>query len=159
MNAEAKKEAEPEVKVVEVKKKALHPTKFLGAEFVRTLHVANPEVGTPYADVLEPEYWVHIASRLRPFDRIEVVPEDGSYFAELFVQDAGRLWAKVVEPRFVSFETIEKNDPLNGYEIKWRGSAKWGVVRLSDNTAMKDGFSSKGEAEKYIRAHVKALAS
>lgn len=51
MNAEAKKEAEPEVKVVEVKKKALHPTKFLGAEFVRTLHVANPEVGTQYADV------------------------------------------------------------------------------------------------------------
>ena len=48
--------------------------------------------------------WSHIASRLRPTDRVEVHAEDGSWFAELYVRDAGHLHATLVPLRVFEFD-------------------------------------------------------
>ena len=41
--------------------------------------------GTTIEQVANPDFWLHVASRLRPFDRIEVVAADGSFDMDLRV--------------------------------------------------------------------------
>lgn len=82
------------------------------AEYARNIFVVTPEHGTPFEDILKPSYWLHVADtvsmRLRPYDRIEVRPEDGSYFAELIVR---------------SVNTVDTLNRVTGEHITRRGEA------------------------------------
>jgi hypothetical protein len=130
----------------------MHITKHrvTGAEYVRNIYSATPEHGTPYENILVPEYWKHIASNFRPGDRIEVVSEDGAWFAELFVVSTGKQWVKVFPLRFVELsESAPDEQPAgtSSHNVEWRGpKRKWSVERNSDKEVIKDGFATKGEA-------------
>ena len=50
---------------------------------------------------LDETYWAHVARMLRAGDRIEIMPEDNTYFAELMVLATGRLYAQVELMRYV----------------------------------------------------------
>lgn len=140
----------------------LQITRFESAEHQRNLWCAVPEAGTPFEAVLTPAYWAHISARLRPWDRIEVMPEDGSYFAELLVQDAGRLYAKVAMLRHLKLEMVEVRGEDGGadYEIKWAGPVKkWRVMRKSDKAELRDRFSTQGEASSWLAQHIKTVGA
>lgn len=116
----------------------------------------TPEIGTPLPALLEAGYWAHVSAKMRAGDRLEVLAEDGAYFAELLVRDAGNLYAKVGVLSYTEFgkEAVES---VPGYEIKWRGpSAKFGVLRGKD--VLKDGFVDKGEARVWLDDLVKKVA-
>src|SRR5690349_16586133 len=95
-------EAAVQAAPVQEKKYHLKEARFKRAENERTIWTATVEAGIPFEDVLKPEFWAHIASKMYnpPHrtgwgDRIEVYPDDMTYYAELFVHDAGPNWAKV----------------------------------------------------------------
>lgn len=114
------------------------------------VHRARPELGTPIDAITDQAYWAHVSSKMRVGDLIEVVPEDASYFAELFVRDVGKLYAKVSVLRHLELNKrdAEVQTPA-GYEVRWRGpQAKYGVVRGKD--VLKDGFVDKAEATQWI---------
>lgn len=98
-----------------------------------------------------------VSAKLKPGDRIEVRAEDGSYFAELIVQDAGRLYAKVAKLMHVDLESVEVREESmksGEYEVKWQGpQLKWCVLRGKDR--LKDGMT-KGEAASWMAEHMKA---
>lgn len=129
------------------------------AENRRNIFTVTPEAGTPYEAVLKEGYWAHVSAKLRPTDRIEVLAEDGSYFAELIVLDAGRLYAKVAELRKVSLDPIEVKESdltVDGLEAKWRGpQLKWCVMRGKD--CLKDGMD-KATAVHWMKNHATAAA-
>lgn len=118
----------------------------------------TPEIGTPPSALLDPHYWAHVSARLSVGNIIEVLAEDGSYFAELLVRDVGNLYAKVA---FKSPVTIFSNDEAleapAGYEVKWRGpKARFGVLHGKD--VLKDGFVDKTEAHAWLDDLVRKAA-
>jgi hypothetical protein len=140
----------------------LHPLRFKAAEQARTTYSIVPEDGTPYADLFKPVYWSHIASRLRPGDRIEVTAEDMSYVAELMVLAAERQAASVVElrkneiaPQATLLPSVEA-----AYRIEFKGPhLKWCVIRIADQHRIREQCDSRALAYEWLASHSKALAA
>lgn len=136
------------------------------AEFTRVLWEVTPEVGTPFEALLDPKYWAHVSAQFRRGARIEVLPPDNSYFAELLVIDAGKLFAKVKALRFVNLsepvqpeQAVEEKSVAAGYEIKWAGRAKWRVIRSEDRATLSDGHEERQKAADWLDGHLKQLAA
>lgn len=122
------------------------------ADFTRNIFAITPEQGTTLQDMLKPEYWAHVATKLRPNSRIEVVAEDSTWFAELFVVSVGRTWAQVSLLRFVELtESVVPAIPSAKFVIKWRGAKhKHCVMRVADNAVLHDGFATAADANKWM---------
>lgn len=136
----------------------LTPTAFKQAEYVRNVFAVTPENGTPYEALLEPSYWSHVAAQLRPQDKIEVIAEDQSYYALLLVTSANKLSAKVAPIQYNDLQNaIEDEAPQAvAHAIKYAGvKAKWRVYRVSDNQPLRDGFSSKDDAQTWLNQYEK----
>lgn len=127
-------------------------TQIQGAEFVRNVFAISVPAGTKVADILAPECWMHVASKLSKGDRLEIYPEEGAYFAELIVVAAGKNWARVVLAREISLEAADTSVPI-GEELytKWSTpTTGFRVHRRLDKQVLKDGFPTKEEADKWI---------
>lgn len=133
----------------------LAPKFFQPAEVMRNQWHVKPEYGTPPEALRDPSYWAHVSAQLRPGDVIYAMPDDKSYFSELLVIDAGKLFAKVCELRCVKLtasQVLNVKVP-DGYEIKFRGPRKWSVLRGDD--VLKEDME-KQQAEQWLTDHVKA---
>lgn len=129
-------------------------------DFARQTHHVVPEDGTKFEDVLRDEFWSLVSHKFKPGDLVEVHAEDGSFFAELYVRAAGRNWAKVALLRKVELEPVNLSHGSPEYEATWKGPhRKFSVVRLADNSIIKDGFEAREQAVEYIKSHVKAMAA
>lgn len=120
--------------------------------------------GTPFEDLLKPDYWAHVAQKLRPHTLIKVIPEDGSYWAELLVLSCDRLWAKVFVLRHMDLTEVAE-DPaalasrMSEFDILWKGPVKKHVVvRKSDSTIVAEEIQTKGEAKIWLEGHLKTIA-
>lgn len=145
----------------------LHASRFKSAELTRLIYSAVPEAGMPFEDLLKPECWAHVAQLLRPGYRVEVLAEDGSYFAELLVVSAGRLWAKVAVLRKVDLSAVD-SEPANAANdaatsVMWSGPhSKFRVMRQNaggGKDVLRDGFETREEATAWMADHLKALAA
>jgi hypothetical protein len=132
------------------------------AEAVRSTYVATVEANTTRDTLLKPDFWAHVANKLRVNDRIEVFYEDGSAFAELTITSLGRNWVKVFELRYVSLtpklpEALKTQAKYpDGYDVQYKGpSKKWTVLRGSE--VIKDGCQEKPEAEAWLDEHIKTV--
>ena len=128
--------------------------------FVRTTYVATPEHGTSVDDLKCSEYWAHVAPQLKPGDLVHVFPEDGTFWAEILVLAVSRAAAQVKVLRDYTLTSKAEAPEENAeFELKFAGPvAKWRVIRLSDGEVMKDGMT-KEEGQKYLDAHIKAMAA
>lgn len=133
----------------------LTPRRFKQSASVRNQWHAEPEYGTPAEALLDSAYWAHCASLMRRGDIVCALSEDNSYFIELLVIEAGKLFAKVIKLRQISITPAEiANVALpEGYEIKFRGPKKWSVLRGKD--VLKEDMD-KATAEQWLTDHVKA---
>lgn len=124
------------------------------AEYVRNIFVINPEPNVKLEDMLQPAFWSHVAAKLHPSDRVEVIAEDGTYFAEFYVVSCGRNWAKVSLMRMhdLSEDEPKTEKPASGeYEVQWAGGQeKARIVRLVDKQVIQSGFASKKEAAEWL---------
>lgn len=130
------------------------------AEYVRTIHIATPAAGTKYEDVLQSAYWTHVATTFQPHSRIEVMPEDGSWFAELMIVSCGRNWANVLPLRHVELaEAAPAPTAEAKYKVMWRGMThKHSVVRISDKEVIKSDFATAAEAAKWLEDYEATVA-
>jgi hypothetical protein len=139
----------------------LQVTRWQFGEFINARHSVSPASGTPFDDILRPEYWANI-TRLSAGDVIEVRPEDASYYAELYVLRRDRTSATVAvirEP--VKLEAAYR--PLPGelkFKVEFAGPlAKWRVLRMSDNSAIRDSFGSEIEARRWLTDYERMIAA
>lgn len=109
---------------------------------------------------MKPEYFAHVGNRLRPFDTIRLMAEDGSFYADTVVASAGQGFAKLVMVNIVqmaSEETSFEAEPTAF--VKWGGPhGKWQVIRTSDKMKLKDGFDEKADAEKYATDYARTVS-
>lgn len=127
------------------------------AEYDRLVWSVTPEPSVSFDEILKPEYWTHVAKQLLPGARIEVVPADKSYFAELFVRSSTDTSVHVSVLRHVKFDDVAAKPAENNgdpYEIKHRGGAGWSVIRKSDKTVVFEKGQSRVEAERFLETEL-----
>lgn len=126
------------------------------AEYARNIYSATPEPSVSFDEIIKPEYWVHVAKQLTPGTRIEVTPEDTSWFAELLVRSNTDTAVHVAVLRHVKLDApvpatkAEEAANAEPYEIKHRGGAGWSVIRKSDKTVVFEKGQSRAEAERFL---------
>ncbi len=140
---------------------SINAHRIVPAEYKRTIHMVTPEAGTKIEAMLDPTYWRHVARLLKPLDRLEVMPEDGAWYAELMVIFTAQNEVKVKQLSFIELDAVDVDAIVTDtHEVKWRGpSAKFGVVNTKTGEVLKDGFADKQLAASYMAEHLKALAA
>ena len=146
---------------------AREPVKLLENRFGLTEHmqqswfVTAPDAHT-IEDILDVHYWTNVANKLRPFDEIKVASESGKFLLILHVAAIAKASAKVELLHKYEFKAPKEAIESRGanYVAKWRGPyGKWGVLRLSDSTLMRDKFPNEEDAWAYIAGLNQALAA
>lgn len=137
----------------------IHPSRFVyDASTMRKLCAITPTAGTPFDALLQPSYWANVAERLRPFDRIEVLAEDGSYFAILLVRAASRLSAKVAVLEKYDLDAVDDTSAESAFFVAWRGPhQKHAVIRAADKLAVQTGFDTKEAAMTWLANNLRSL--
>jgi len=141
----------------------LSPPRLKLAEYVRSPYRVEPDAGARLDDVLTPDYFGHVAGRLRPGDRLEIMPECMSWYAEALVVDATRLSARIqltLGP--IELDAGEQVLANDHFEARWISpAARFGVARKADGALMAKHLASKADAEQWIaqRVGMKAVAS
>lgn len=116
----------------------------IARDYASASYVAYVPQDVSVDDLLRAETWSHVASRLNPWDRIEVRWEDFSRYAYLLVCDTSTGGASVFlekEVEISQFHGANAGEML--YEVKFRGKSKWGVVRLSDGHVMQENIGTR----------------
>jgi hypothetical protein len=135
----------------------LDPQRMGLAEHGRQDWVVNAAAGTSVQDVLNPQYWAHMAAQMQPYDRIDVRLETGEWMLELLVGGVGRNWAQV--HLLHQHELTKLADVMpraQHHRVEWKGpQRKWAVIRLSDDEILQDGKVSRAEAQAWLEQHEK----
>lgn len=145
-------------------KSAVHiaPSQFKQTEFVRQSLTIIAKPGQSIKDIMEPNAWATISPKVRGWDKVEVIAEDGSYVAELFVVQVSKLWVRTA---LVNFTDLSKEDRAeddgaeDDYLVRYRGTIKkWCVVRKEDDSNVAEGLESREDAVKSLLNYEKALS-
>jgi len=133
------------------------------AEYKRNAFVVVVDETVSMEMLLEPEFWAHVSSKMKAFDRVEVQSEEGLFWAELLVVRAGSTWAKMMVLKHVPLEAspVKEEDELpEGLEVKFRGpQLRWSVIRSADKKVIKEQIPTKGEAYAAAREYHKLVAA
>lgn len=140
---------------------AIHDGRFANAEFERSTWVITAEEGTIPDDVLNPDYYAHVAAKLRPYDHIEIRANDGTWLAQLLVLDVSRLWAKVHRLHLHTLTTVDVSqsnlERALPYYVQHKGPHdKWVVIRRSDSQAVSTGHGTPEEAHNWMVNRIRA---
>lgn len=143
------------------------PDRCKSAELVRNYWAVTVEQGTTREDLKRPEFWALVSKNFRPYDRIEVRADDGTFFAEYVVLSADRAWTKVHEYRFemlgtqdVSLTEAHQVDIRQRYAIKFNGPhLKWCVERKDGVKVerLKEKCADQAEATVWLENHLKTV--
>jgi hypothetical protein len=135
-------------------------TQFANAETCRRDVVVTPEAGTTLEEMVNPLYWSHVAKGLKAWDRIEVRPADGTWWAELLVRVVQPFAVRVHVLRHAEFRRgggIEAGEVPAGYEVRNRGRDGWAVIRSDDKAVLKEKEPSREHALAWLAASLRSL--
>ncbi len=117
-----------------VERKAAPVERFEAAQHARNIHRFILPAGHTIEDALETDYWVHVAAKLGPLDRIEINPDDGTWYAELQVRSKqfGMVVTGVVN--YVEWdESVAARQPTSDFEVEFQGPhLKWCVKQFNE---------------------------
>lgn len=144
------------------KEHRLGPVALSQAEFRRNEYVATAERGIRPQDVMNPSYWAFHAAKLKPWDHLEVLSEDGTWCGEYIVLESSRTWARI-HPLRVTYLTTQdisetqaaaqSESPEVDAEVRFRGPKKWGVIRKSDSAILMEMLATRDDAEQWLQKH------
>ncbi len=139
-----------------VEKKAIkRPTIIEESSYARTVWQVKPEIAATVEDLLDPNYWAHVANRMKAGHRIEAIPEDRHYFAEFFVLAASTNWAKVVLLRKKVLIENNKAVEKEGYIVKFAGQHRWRVEK--DGEVLSKNHDDQKAAAAWLADHIKDM--
>lgn len=123
--------------------------------------VVDAAEGTIVEDVLDPQYWAHVASQMQLYDRIEVLVETGEWMLELVCTGVGRNWAQVqILSRHDLTPPVEAMSAAARYSVDWKGPArKFAVIRKSDSQIVQEGFANRNDANAWLSNHERVTAA
>jgi len=146
--------------VAEKRAVILNPQRMGLAEQLRQDWVVNAEQGTTVPDVLDPQYFAHMASQLQQLDHIEVRLETGEWVLELLVTGVGRNYAQVhLLHKYDLQPTDESVAPAAKHRVEYKGpQQKHIVLRVADGAILQSGFDKKVLALEWLANYEKVTA-
>ena len=119
-------------------------------ETARNVWIFRPTEDITKEDMLRPAFWTHVARQMRVNDRIEVLSQDASWYAELIVRAVGPLEVATGLLAFTQFDAIAAPSE-DEYLVAWKGpTAKWRITRVSDKQTLREGFASEALAKAWL---------
>lgn len=147
--------------VKKIEKRQITASRVEGTEYARNGWSVFPEYGTTVEEMKREEYWAMASHKFKVMDRIEVMSEDGSWWAEFVVRNVRQGAVNVGLLSHVEFgsEAVESVN-MDDYSVVWRGpKRKWSIERKADNQIMKEEFPDKMDAMAWIVGQKRALAA
>lgn len=146
---------------IERKVRPMEAPRFRGVEFVRNEWLCTAFEHTTPQDLLDPAYWAHLSSQMKPRDRVEAWADDGTWMAEYVVLESGRTWARLHCIAAHHFTTADQArtqaDAMSPYAIEFRGPHnKWSVIRKTDREVMHEGEETVRAATEWLEERMKA---
>lgn len=140
----------------------LIPENIQPAEYLRNVHRVKAAETDTIDDVLAPDYWTHVAQKVRVGDKLEIFPEGGAWYVEALVVSSSNIHLKLVALTKVQInepvKKAEKNDEKKPFTVEFKGpQRKWSVIRTSDKSYVKEGFEDKDDAIDWLKANEKDL--
>lgn len=151
--------SDTETKIIQ--KRQVHASNVVATEYARNSFLVVPEYGTKLEEMFREEYWAMASHMLKCTDHIEVMAEDGSWYAEFIVLNSRQGWVKVglINHKEFGGEAVEPVN-MDAYTVVWRGpKRKWSIERKSDNQIMKENFEDKTDAMAWIVGNKRAIAA
>lgn len=135
--------------------RALLAPAFKPSEYTHTNYDATVEAGVTLDDCLAPEFWMHVADKLRPSDKIFVYAADQSFYAELLALSVNRVEARVALIHHVDLSKATNGEELGAelakYDVSWAGPAnKFRIVHKASKDVVKDGFDNEAAARTWL---------
>lgn len=126
----------------------ISPGRMKLSQYERQEWVANAPEGCTVDDIKEQGFWSLMAHLMKPYDRIEVRADDGTWMAELVVVGCGRNWAKVhILNHYKLSSATEEMKGDSEFRVEFKGpQKKWCIIRNSDDEFIREGIASKDEA-------------
>jgi hypothetical protein len=134
---------------------------FDDAEFTLRRLVARPQRGLAYSELFKPGCWSqHMQNVINPGTLIDVLPEDGSYYAQLIVQSKNEHGMVVAEILKKDLTEVAAS-PVSAEEVyvEWGGAHKWRVVRASDNDVLAKDFTNENDASAWVAGNRKKMVA
>lgn len=135
------------------------------ADYTRYDWVVTADLETTPEDILKPLYWAHVAHKMRQWHEVQVRAADATWLAELIVVAAGPQWVKVMPKhdlliinRKVQIDPDVTAKMAEDYEVKYRGAARWSVIRKIDRVVMHENSADKADAERFLEKLVTQVA-
>lgn len=139
--------------------KVLSESKFALSTYATNRWSVTLEYGVPYERVFDPDFWSHVARKMRIGDIVELHAEDTTFFAELYVVAAHRLAAKLVElRRFDLAPAVQVAADTSPLTVKYRGPHNRYCLMRGENI-VQSGYQTAEEAELAKAQHAKAFAA
>lgn len=161
MKEEPKQEKEPPAKPAS--RYFAQESRLQLAQHARVLWHLSVPAEVPYEAIHRPDFWKNVSTKFKPYDKIEVLREDGAWESDLRVIDTGPGWAKVVErmpPLVYSDTAADRALVIDGHVIKWHGNFdRYVVIRESDKMKLMAGFATRDAALTWLQGHLKAMAA
>lgn len=133
-------------------KAKLQTADFKLAQYAYSVWAIELKFGQTRSELLRPDFYAHIAARLKKNDRIEVLHEEGNYFAELIVVSAEKIGIKVGFLRELTFETLERSEvDSSEFYTKFRGPRRWSILRHADHSVVEENIPTEGQATQKLR--------
>lgn len=120
--------------------------------------------GVTFEDVMKPAFWTSLADKFSVgtqfHNRVSVVNEEHSFFAELYVrsvQENQVIVEPIVGPHY--FDTVEVSEDAT-LVPKWNlGKRSFEAVRSADNKPVQGGFATKEQCVEWIDDHLNKVAA
>lgn len=137
----------------------IKPSQCKEESYLARHHRVIADVGYVLEDYLDPNIWASIAPTINPHDIINIVCEDGSWFAQVFVVSAARQWIKVEVLIYKEFkDSTEEPGADQEYAVQWKGPVRrFCIVRVKDNSCVTENIQTKEEAIRACNDYITAL--
>ncbi len=127
------------------------------ADEKNTRHRVDVKLGITPEQCLDQSFWTHISMHFIPGDTIIVRPENNEWELELHVVNAGAQFAHVIQKNYYDLVPTTTLEALpSKYKVDWAGNVrKWRFLR--EGEMMRDGFATRGLAERAAHNHQMAV--
>lgn len=146
------------------KRKPIRPSKesnFHLRETKQNEYIVFVETGVSFRDVLQPEFWAHVAMKVPIGSKIVVQPEDYSYYAELLcVGSFGQALDVRVILGPVEIKGARFGDsPMALYKVANMGPIRlWEVHQRDTGRVLASKLTSEQAAQTWVSEHFRSLS-
>ena len=142
-----------------VESEMIHPSNMNQMQFAHQVWSVTTRDALTVEQLEDPATWAMCSSKLRLFDRVEVMHANGSQLSLGIVTYVGGNDVKVqIYAHIPLHEQAREEIEYHGFIVRWGGiDRNWIIVNADSGDTMRENFASDAAAIKYLKEHFQSL--